>query len=106
MKEYEAAFQNQPVDISEEVTKQQNHFFVGSRVREFDPETASGEIDWHSLELKVFCVRAEAAEGLVCLPEDGELHTLHLERANGGFAVHGQATSIFAELRADRPSTR
>src|SRR5215204_4244353 len=33
MKEYEAAFQNQPVDVSEEFTKQQNHFFVGSGVR-------------------------------------------------------------------------
>src|SRR5215210_6590546 len=52
MKEYEAVFQNQPVDISEEFTKQQNHFFVGSVVRKFDPETASGEIFWRGLALK------------------------------------------------------
>jgi alpha-D-xyloside xylohydrolase len=52
---------------------------------------STGEIDWHSLELKVFCSRAEAAEGLVCLPEDGELHALRLERATDGFALEGDA---------------
>jgi alpha-D-xyloside xylohydrolase len=52
MKEYKAAFQNQPVDVSEEFTKQQNHFFVGSVVQEFDPQTASGEILWRGLALK------------------------------------------------------
>src|SRR5215211_7864348 len=52
MKEYEAAFQNQPVDVSEEFTKQQNHFFVGSVLQEFDPQTASGEILWRGLALK------------------------------------------------------
>src|SRR5215216_4431671 len=52
MKEYEAAFQNQPVDVSEEFTKQQNHFFVGSVVQEFDPQTASGKILWRGLALK------------------------------------------------------
>ena len=41
MKEYEAAFQNQPVDVSEEFAKQQNHYFVGSVAREFDPDTAT-----------------------------------------------------------------
>lgn len=52
MKEYEAALQNEPVDISEEFAKQQNHFFVGSQVTEFDPHTASGEILWRGLALK------------------------------------------------------
>src|SRR4051795_7714113 len=52
VKEYEAAFQNQPVDVSEEFAKQQNHFFVGSQVTEFDPDTASGEILWRGLSLK------------------------------------------------------
>src|SRR5215208_3340320 len=52
MKEYEAAFQNQPVDVSEEFTKQHNHFFVGSVVQEFNPQTASGEILWRGLALK------------------------------------------------------
>ena len=52
---------------------------------------STGEIDWHSLELKVFCARAEGAEGLVCLPEDGELHPLRLKRANGEFILEGDA---------------
>ena len=51
---------------------------------------STGEIDWHSLELKVFCARAEGAEGLVCLPEDGELHALRLERAHDGFVLEGE----------------
>jgi alpha-D-xyloside xylohydrolase len=44
MKEYEAVFQNQPVDVSEEFAKQQNHFFIGSKV--------SGKILWKGLALK------------------------------------------------------
>jgi alpha-D-xyloside xylohydrolase len=52
MKEYEAVFQNQPVDVSEEFAKQQNHFFIGSKVPEFDPDTASGKILWKGLALK------------------------------------------------------
>jgi alpha-D-xyloside xylohydrolase len=52
MKEYEAVFQNQPVDVSEEFTKQQNHFFIGSVVQEFDPQTASGKLLWRGLALK------------------------------------------------------
>jgi alpha-D-xyloside xylohydrolase len=52
LKEYEAAFQNQPVDVSEEFTKQHNHFFVGSAVQEFDPQTASGKLLWRGLALK------------------------------------------------------
>jgi alpha-D-xyloside xylohydrolase len=58
------------------------------------PTQSTGEIDWHSLELKVFCVRAEAAEGLICLPEDGELHALRLERANNEFALERFATQM------------
>jgi alpha-D-xyloside xylohydrolase len=52
MKEYEAVFQNQPVDVGEEFAKQQNHFFIGSKVPEFDPDTASGKIPWKGLALK------------------------------------------------------
>ena len=52
---------------------------------------STGEIDWHSLALKVFCARAEAAKGLICLPEDGELRALRLERANDVFALERDA---------------
>jgi hypothetical protein len=51
MKEYEAGFQNQPVDVSEEFARQQNHFFIGSKVPEFDPGTASGKILGRGIDL-------------------------------------------------------
>jgi alpha-D-xyloside xylohydrolase len=63
----------------------------GTAIPHADLVQSTGEIDWHSLELKVFCARAKAAEGLVCLPEDGELHPLRLKRANAGFALEGDA---------------
>jgi alpha-D-xyloside xylohydrolase len=63
----------------------------GAAIPHADLAQSTGEIDWHSLELKVFCARAEAAEGLVCLPEDGKLHALSLERANDGFALERDA---------------
>src|SRR5215207_7286209 len=63
----------------------------GAAIPHADLAQSTGEIDWHSLELKVFCARAEVAEGLVCLPEDGELHALRLERADDGFALEGDA---------------
>jgi alpha-D-xyloside xylohydrolase len=63
----------------------------GATIPHADLAQSTGEIDWHSLELKVFCARAEAAKGLICLPEDGELHALRLERANAGFALEGDA---------------
>src|SRR5918997_4535408 len=52
MKEYGAALQNQPVDVSEEFARQRNHFFVGSKVQDFDPDTASGKLLWRGLALK------------------------------------------------------
>lgn len=52
MGEFNAVFQNEPVDIAEEFSRQGNHFFIGERIAEFDPGTASGEIYWKSLALK------------------------------------------------------
>jgi alpha-D-xyloside xylohydrolase len=63
----------------------------GAAIPHAGPAQSMGEIDWHLLELRVFCVRAEAAEGLTCLPEDGGLHALRLERANNEFALEGDA---------------
>jgi alpha-D-xyloside xylohydrolase len=63
----------------------------GAAIPHADLAQSTGDIDWRSLELKVFCARAEAAKGLICLPEDGELHPLRLERANDGFALEGDA---------------
>jgi alpha-D-xyloside xylohydrolase len=63
----------------------------GSAIPHADLAQSTGGIDWHSLELRVFCARAEAAEGFVCLPEDDELHPLRLKRANDVFALEGDA---------------
>ena len=63
----------------------------GCAIPHADLAQSTGEIEWHSLELKVFCSRATAVEGLVCLPEDGALHTLRLKRANDEFALEGDA---------------
>ena len=52
MGEFGVVFQNEPVDVSEEFSRQENHFFVGDRIEEFDPESASGKICWKSLALK------------------------------------------------------
>lgn len=52
MAEYGSVFQNEPVDVSEEWEKQENHFFVGQRLARFDPRSASGEILWKGLSLK------------------------------------------------------
>ena len=37
-------------------------------------------MDWREIELVVFSVETSAAEGLLCLPEEGQLHALRLER--------------------------
>jgi alpha-D-xyloside xylohydrolase len=52
VKEHETTLQNQPVDISEEFGKQENHFFVGSKVEEFDRHAASGTITWRGQGLR------------------------------------------------------
>ena len=52
MGEYGADFQNEPVDVSEEFARQQNHFFIGSKVSALDPEAASGKILWKGMALK------------------------------------------------------
>jgi alpha-D-xyloside xylohydrolase len=63
----------------------------GAAIPHADLAQSTREIDWHSLQLKVFCARAEATEGLICLPEDSELHALRLKRTNAGFALEGDA---------------
>ena len=47
------------------------------------------EMDWREIELVVFSVETSAAEGLLCIPEEGQLHALRLERDGeaGGFVL-------------------
>lgn len=52
MGEYRVVFQNQPVDISEEFSKQENHFFIAEKANGFDARSASGEIWWKALAYK------------------------------------------------------
>jgi alpha-D-xyloside xylohydrolase len=52
MGEYGTTFQNEPVDVSAEFSRQENHFFIGSKIPEFDPPSASGRILWKGLALK------------------------------------------------------
>jgi alpha-D-xyloside xylohydrolase len=52
MGDYGAELQNEPLDVSEEFARQQNHFFIGSKVAALDPETASGRILWKGIALK------------------------------------------------------
>jgi alpha-D-xyloside xylohydrolase len=52
MEDYGAVLQNQPVDVSREFARQQNHYFIASKVTEFDPRSASGQILWMGLALK------------------------------------------------------
>jgi alpha-D-xyloside xylohydrolase len=52
MRQFANTVQNQPIDTSEEFAKQENHFFIGSKIEEFDEGSASGKIRWKSLALK------------------------------------------------------
>ncbi|TCJ13938.1 alpha-xylosidase, partial [Rubrobacter taiwanensis] len=44
----------------------------------------TGELDWGSIELCVYGAEASPVTGRFCRPEEGELHTLRLERADDG----------------------
>ncbi|MDQ3913206.1 MAG: alpha-xylosidase [Actinomycetota bacterium] len=52
MRQFANTVQNQPVDMTEEFTKQENHFFIGSKVEDFDRDSASGKIRWKGQALK------------------------------------------------------
>lgn len=52
MGEYGVVFQNQPVDVSEEFSKQENHFFIAEKAESFDARSASGRIWWKALAYK------------------------------------------------------
>ncbi|MBV9455744.1 MAG: alpha-xylosidase [Rubrobacter sp.] len=49
---------------------------------------STSDMNWRRIELTVFASeQTTIAEGRVCLPEEGELHTLCLEREGEGFAL-------------------
>jgi hypothetical protein len=83
MKEYKAVSRNQQVDVDEEFAKQQNHFFMIPHAR-FAQST--DRLDWGEIELAVYGA-GSSAEGLFCLPEDGELHRVSLVRDGDSFVL-------------------
>jgi alpha-D-xyloside xylohydrolase len=52
MRHYANIVQNQPIDMGEEWTKQENHFFIASKIEEFDRSSLSGKIRWKGQALK------------------------------------------------------
>ena len=52
MRDYDYPYLNQPSDVSEEFSRQENHFFIGTRLDEFDPENATGAIRWDRYTLR------------------------------------------------------
>ncbi len=51
---------------------------------------ATDLIDWGEIELVVFAAPGcDEADGLFCLPEDEQLHSLHLKRSGDGFSLQG-----------------
>jgi alpha-D-xyloside xylohydrolase len=52
LRDYDYPYLNQPSDVSEEFSRQENHFFIGTRLDEFDPENATGAIRWDRYTLR------------------------------------------------------
>ena len=48
---------------------------------------STDDIDWQTLELRVFAAESMEAEALVCLPQEGRLHRVRLEKNDGAFQV-------------------
>ena len=46
---------------------------------------STAEMDWREIEVMVFGPEATVAEGSFCLPEEGALHALRLEREGNDF---------------------
>ena len=61
---------------------------------------STSEMDWRQIELMVFAGEETAiAEGRVCLPEEGELHALRLEREGDSFTLKEDPLGERAEWR-------
>ncbi len=63
-----------------------------------EPAQSTASLDWSKLDMVIYADRAQAAQGLVCLPSDNVLHPVEAARSNGTFALaadplQGKATS-------------
>jgi alpha-D-xyloside xylohydrolase len=61
----------------------------GAAVPRVELAQSTDRIDWSAIELAVFGAESTTAEALLCLPEDGALHRLRLERDGDEFALKG-----------------
>ncbi len=52
MRDYAHRYLNQSIDVSEEFSKEENRFFLGTRVEDFDPDSASGSLRWERYDLR------------------------------------------------------
>ena len=57
----------------------------GAAIPHVELAQSTDRIDWSEIELAVF--GADTVQALCCLPEDGVLHRLRLERDNEGFVL-------------------
>ncbi|KPK58457.1 MAG: hypothetical protein AMK73_09300 [Planctomycetes bacterium SM23_32] len=48
---------------------------------------STDDLDWGRLTLRVFAVHGREATGLVCLPDEGTLHELHLTKEGDGWKL-------------------
>jgi len=76
----------------------------GATIPRVELAQSTDRIDWSEVELAVFGGGAPTAEGLVCLPGDGELHRLRLERDGEGFALEGDPLRGRVAFRVVRPA--
>jgi alpha-D-xyloside xylohydrolase len=76
----------------------------GAAIPRVELAQSTDGIDWSEVELAVFGGGAQTAEGLVCLPGDGELHRLRLERDGEGFALEGDPLRGRVAFRVVRPA--
>jgi alpha-D-xyloside xylohydrolase len=66
---------------------------------------STSELDWSNVELRVFSTDSSTASGLFALP-DGNLNTLRLESAPGGFALKNDPLARKVKWQITRPPTK
>ena len=65
---------------------------------------STGRIDWSEMELAVYGAESSTAEGLFCIPEDGELHRLSLVRDGERFVLEDDPLQDRVQWNIRRPN--
>jgi alpha-D-xyloside xylohydrolase len=74
----------------------------GKAIPRVELAQSTDRIDWSEIELAVFAAGAPVAAGLVCMPEDGELHHVRLKRDGDRFALEDDPLQGKVALRVVR----